>query len=232
MRTIGIIGGMSWESTATYYRLINETVKNRLGGIHSARMLLHSVDFEQYERLMRAGDWETIGSELTEIAKSLACAGADFFLIATNTMHKVAEKVEAEVDIPLLHIIDPVAEAIIDQGLNEVGLLGTLTTIEDSFFRNRLKNHYDIKLIVPDRQDRLVMHEIIFEELCLGKILDQSRQKLQKIIQKMADGGAQGIILGCTEIILLIGPGDTEVPLFDTTELHACKAVEWALREQ
>ena len=231
MKTIGIIGGMSWESTMTYYRVINETVKNRLGGFHCAKILLNSVDFDQYERLMRAGDWESIGTELADAAKILACAGADFFLIATNTMHKVAETVEAAVNIPLLHIVDPAAESVRKQNINKVGLLGTLTTMEDNFFCSRLKDKHHLELVVPDREDRLAMHRIIFDELCLGKLLDQSRERVKAIIQKLANSGTEGVILGCTEIALLIGPGDAPVPLFDTTELHARKAVEWAVLE-
>ncbi|WP_097459423.1 aspartate/glutamate racemase family protein [Mangrovitalea sediminis] len=231
MKTIGLIGGMSWESTIPYYRQINETVKARLGGLHSARIVLYSVDFHDIERLQHAGRWDEAGDLLALAARSLAAAGADFLVLCTNTMHKVAEAIESAVDIPLLHIADPTAAEIKRAGIKNVGLLGTRFTMEQGFYRDRLIHRHGIGVLVPDEADRESVHRIIYEELCLGIISDRSRDQYRAIIQRLVDRGAEGVILGCTEISLLVAPEDASVPLFDTTGLHALQAAERALAE-
>ena len=229
MKTIGLIGGMSWESTIPYYRHINETVKERLGGLHSARIVLVSVDFHDIEALMRAGNWDAVGSALAEAARTLAGAGADLIVLATNTMHRVAESIAAAVDVPLLHIVDPTAQAIKAAGLGRIGLIGTRFTMEEAFYRERLATRHGIKVLVPDEADRALVHRVIFEELCLGVTNPQSRDAYRAVMRKLVSRGAQGIILGCTEFSLLIGAHDAEVPLFDTTGLHARAAADAAL---
>lgn len=231
MKTIGLIGGMSWESTIPYYRQINETVKARLGGLHSARIVLYSVDFHDIERLQHAGRWDEAGDLLAQAALSLAAAGADFLVLCTNTMHKVADAIESAVDIPLLHIADPTAAEIKRAGMKNVGLLGTRFTMEQGFYRDRLSQQHGIGVLVPDEADRETVHRIIYEELCLGVIRDRSRDHYRAIIQRLVDRGAEGVILGCTEISLLVAPEDASVPLFDTTGLHALQAAELALAE-
>lgn len=231
MKTIGLIGGMSWESTVPYYRQINEAVKARLGGLHSARIVLYSVDFHDIERLQHEGRWDAAGDMLAEAAWSLATAGADFLVLCTNTMHKVAGAIEAAVDIPLLHIADPTAEAIKQAGLKTIGLLGTGFTMEQGFYRDRLTQQHGIEVLVPEEADRDVVHRIIYDELCRGEIRDDSRVQYRGIIQRLVDRGAQGVILGCTEISLLVGAADSAVPLFDTTALHALHAATFALTE-
>ncbi len=221
MKTLGLLGGMSWESTVPYYRQINETVKERLGGLHSARLLLYSADFAQIERLQHAGDWDAAGRVLGEAARGLRLAGAELLVICTNTMHKVAEQVEALSGLPLLHIADPTGAAIRAAGLQRVALLGTRFTMEQDFYRRRLSERHGLEVLVPDADDRERVHRVIYEELCLGAIRDQSRQAYRAIIAGLVARGAQGVILGCTEIGLLIGPGDVEVPVFDTAALHA-----------
>lgn len=229
MKTIGLIGGMSWESTVPYYRLINETVAARLGGLHSARLVLCSVDFHDIERLQRAGDWVAAGELLAQAARSLQAAGADFVVLCTNTMHKVAAQIEAAVGIPLLHIADPTAAEIRAAGHTSVGLLGTRFTMEQSFYRDRLAERHGLQVLVPEASDREIVHRVIFEELCLGKIVPASRAEYRRVMAGLAERGAEAIILGCTEICLLVDASDATVPLFDTTGLHARKAAEWAL---
>lgn len=228
MKTIGLIGGMSWESTIPYYRQINEVIKERLGGLHSAKLILYSVDFHEIEQLQRAGDWDTAGVILAQAAKSLAGAGADFLVICANTMHKVAPVVEAAVAIPLLHVVDVTASAIKQAGYTRVGLLGTRFTMEQPFYRERLMQH-GLTVCVPTAQDQDVIHRIIFTELCLGHVQGASRLAYQRIMQTLVEQGAQAIILGCTEISLLVRQADASVPLFDTTVIHANAAAEKAL---
>jgi len=220
---------MSWESTVPYYRQINETVKEHLGGLHSAKVVLYSVDFHEIERLQHAGDWDAAGAMLADAARSLRAAGADFLVLCTNTMHKVAPVIEAAVDIPLFHIADPTAAAIKQAGHTRVGLLGTRFTMEQAFYKDRLRERHGLDVIVPDQHDRDIVHRIIYEELCLGRILDASRAEYRRIIAGLVEQGAQAIILGCTEISLLVAPQDADVPLFDTTAIHAREAAVWAL---
>ena len=229
MKIIGLIGGMSWESTVPYYRQINETVKGRLGGLHSARIILYSLDFHEIERLQHAGDWQAAGTLLADAARALEAAGADFLVLCTNTMHKVASAIEAAVRIPLLHIADPTADEIRSAGFSAVGLLGTRFTMEQAFYKERLQERHGLKVLVPALPDREVIHRIIYEELCLGKIANESRSEYRRIMASLVEQGAEAIILGCTEISLLIGQNDATVPLFDTTAIHARKAAERAL---
>ena len=229
MKTIGLIGGMSWESTVPYYRQINETIKERLGGLHSAKIVLYSVDFHEIERLQHAGDWEAAGAVLAGAARSLEVAGADFLVLCTNTMHKVAPSIEAAVRIPLLHIADPTALEIKRAGHSTVGLLGTRFTMEQAFYRDRLSERHGLRVIVPGPQDRETVHRIIYEELCLGVVTAESRGEYRRVMESLASQGAQAIILGCTEISLLVNQQDSAVPLFDTTAIHARAAAEKAL---
>nr|WP_308937195.1 aspartate/glutamate racemase family protein [Duganella vulcania] len=224
-----MIGGMSWESTVPYYRQVNETVKEHLGGLHSAKVVLYSVDFHEVERLQHAGDWDAAGALLADAARALRAAGADFLVLCTNTMHKVAPAIEAAVDIPLFHIADPTAAAIKQAGHSKVGLLGTRFTMEQAFYKDRLRERHGLDVIVPGQHDRDIVHRIIYEELCLGRIVDASRAEYRRIIAGLVEQGAQAIILGCTEISLLVAPQDADVPLFDTTAIHARTAAEWAL---
>lgn len=228
MKTIGLIGGMSWESTVTYYRLINEAMKERLGGLHSAKIVLYSVDFHEIEQLQRSGDWETAGDLLAEAARALQAAGADFLVLCTNTMHKVAAAIEAAVPIPLLHVVDATASEIKSAGFANVGLLGTRFTMEQAFYSDHLRQH-GLHVLTPDQEDRDIVHRVIYEELCLGKIRDESRQAYRSIMASLAAKGVEAIILGCTEIALLVDSRDAAVPLFDTTRIHARKAVDMAL---
>ena len=229
MKTIGLIGGMSWESTVPYYRQINETIKERLGGLHSAKIILYSVDFHDIERLQHAGDWAAAGAMLAAAARSLAAAGAQFLVLCTNTMHKVAPAIEAAVAIPLLHIADPTADAIKAAGIGRVGLIGTRFTMEQDFYRERLRERHGLQVLVPPPADRAVVHRIIYDELCLGKIVADSRAEYRRVMADLAAQGAQAIILGCTEISLLVGDSDAAVPLFDTTAIHARGAAAFAL---
>ncbi|WP_062226482.1 aspartate/glutamate racemase family protein [Aureimonas frigidaquae] len=229
MKCIGLIGGMSWESTAQYYRIINQDVRQRLGGVHSARSLMWSMDFGEIEKLQHEGAWEALADQLVESAVALERGGADFVLICTNTMHRLADEVTAAIRIPLLHIADPTGEAIRAQGIRKVGLLGTAFTMEQAFYKGRLAERHGLDVIVPDADDRARVHEIIYTELVAGIVRPQSRQAYAQIMARLADRGAQAIILGCTEIMLLVQPGDTPLPLFDTTTLHATAAVDWAL---
>lgn len=220
MKTLGMIGGMSWESTLPYYRVVNETVRAHLGGLHSARLVLYSVDFDDIERLQRTGDWSAAGDAMADAARALHAAGADLLILCTNTMHKVAGAIEAATPLPLLHIADATAEAISAAGLKRVGLLGTRFTMEQDFYQARLRAH-GIEAQVPDAADRDEVHRIIYEELCLGQVREASRQRFRDIMARLVESGAEGIILGCTEIMLLVQPGDVDVPTFDTTTLHA-----------
>lgn len=228
MKTIGIIGGMSWESTQTYYRLMNQKVREHLGGLHSAKVILYSVDFAEIEPLQHAGDWAGTADILAEAAQALETAGADFIVLATNTMHKVAPEIELAVNIPLLHIADATAAALQADNITTVGLLGTKFTMEQDFYRDRLESH-GICVVVPELRERNRIHEVIFKELCLGKTEPQSKADYLNIINKLAEYGADAIILGCTEIGLLISQADTTIKLYDTTEIHTEQAVKFAL---
>lgn len=226
---IGLIGGMSWESSAQYYRLINEAVRDRLGGVASARILMWSFDFAEIERLQHAGRWPELSRRLADAAQALEAGGADFLVLCTNTMHREAEAIEAAVRIPLLHIADPTGEAIKAAGLSTVGLLGTAFTMEHAFYRGRLESRHGLAVLTPDADDRAAVHRIIYEELVAGRVLDASREAYRAVIARLVERGAQAIILGCTEIMLLVRTEDSPVPLFDTTAIHADAAVEAAL---
>lgn len=228
MRTLGLIGGMSWESTVPYYRHINERVREKLGGLHSAKLVLHSVDFAEVEEMQRRGDWEAGGALLAAAARGLRAAGAEAIVICTNTMHLVAPAIEAATGIPLLHIADATAQRIRAAGLDRIALLGTRFTMERPFYRERLEAA-GIAVAVPDAQQRELVHRIIYDELCLGRIVGESRTACREIIAGLVADGAQGVILGCTEIGLLVGESDADVPLFDTTRIHAEAAADWAL---
>lgn len=228
MRTIGVLGGMSWESTARYYRLLNELVRDRLGGLHSARCLIYSVDFADIERLQVADRWDEAGTALAEAAMALEKAGADVILIGTNTMHIVADQVRAAVSVPVLNIIDVTAAAVAAAGLSQVGLLGTSFTMERSFYTDRLLSN-GIRAIVPPADQRAIVHQVIYDELCRGVVRDESRDQFRAIIGDLVSAGAEGVILGCTEIELLIGAADSPVPVFPTTALHVAAAVDHAL---
>ncbi|ACN13885.1 RacD2 [Desulforapulum autotrophicum HRM2] len=228
MKTIGLIGGMSWESTLNYYRAINEGVKNALGGLHSAKIVLYSVDFEPIEKLQQAGDWDGTARILSEAAKNVESAGADFLLICTNTMHKVAPEIQGAIQIPLLHIADATAETLAGEQIKTVGLLGTSFTMEQDFYRGRLRDTHGLNVLVPNDNDRKIVHDTIYQELCLGKIRSDSKAAFLRIIGSLADQGAEAVILGCTEIGMLVNQSDTRVRLFDTTTVHAEKAVEYA----
>jgi len=231
MKTLGLIGGMSWESTIPYYRIVNETVRERLGGLHSARLILYSVDFHAIERLQRAGAWDEAGRTLADAARSLEAAGAEGLALCTNTLHEVAPAIESAVDIPLLHIADPTAAAVKRAGFHTVGLLGTRFTMERDFYRGRLTAQHGLAVIVPDAADREIVHRVIYDELCRGDIRAESRAQYREIMRRLVEAGAEGIILGCTEIALLVRPDDAPVPLFDTAAIHARHAAEWALDE-
>ncbi len=229
MRTIGLIGGMSWESSALYYRWINEGVRDRLGELHSARIVLVSVDFAEIERLQHVGQWDEAGALLSEAARSVERGGADLLLLCTNTMHRVADEIAAAVRIPMLHIADATAAAIRAQGIGRVGLLGTSFTMEQAFYRGRLTDRHGLEVLMPDEDERCVVHDVIYDELCLGQIRPESRDAYRQVMARLAGRGAEAIILGCTEITLLVGPEDATVPLFDTTMIHARAAVTAAL---
>ncbi|MBL3645758.1 amino acid racemase [[Brevibacterium] frigoritolerans] len=230
MKTIGLIGGMSWESSLEYYRIINEEVKAKLGGLHSAKCILYSVDFEEIERCQAEGDWESSGKLLGDAALSLEKAGAEMILICTNTMHKVIGYIEEKVSLPILHIADSTAKQIQKSKISTVGLLGTKYTMEQDFYKTRIETN-GIKVLIPTDEDRKVINKVIYEELCLGEIQQSSRDYYKKVIKGLVDDGAEGIILGCTEIGLLVKPEDSEVPLFDTAVIHAIEAVNMALEK-
>ena len=224
MKTIGLLGGMSWESTQVYYRLLNETARQRFGGLHSASILLHSVDFGPIREMMLAGEWDRAGAFLAGCAARLEAAGADVLLLATNTMHKVAHNIEEAITIPFVHIVDPTAAALQKAGIQRVALLGTRYTMEQDFYKGRLQSRFGMEVLTPNAQDMAVVDRIIFEELCLGKVEDASRREYIRIMETLAEQGAQGVILGCTEIGLLVKPEDAPLPVFDTTCLHAAAA--------
>jgi aspartate racemase len=230
VRTIGLIGGMSWESTVHYYRIINETVRERLGALRSAELVLYSVDFGAIERLQHEGRWDEAGRLLAAAAQRLEKAGACCLVLCTNTMHKVAAQIESGASIPLLHIVDPTGAAAVELGAKTVGLLGTRFTMEEDFYRLRLEDRFGARVLVPEEEERVELHRIIYDELCAGKIEETSREYYRASIGRLIARGAQAVILGCTEIMLLVGKGDSTVPILDTTELHARAAVDFALR--
>ncbi|MGY2574427.1 aspartate/glutamate racemase family protein [Vibrio sp. C8] len=229
MKTIGMLGGMSWESTVSYYKAINEGVKQALGGLHSAKIALYSVNFDEIEKLQRVGDWDQAGVVLGEAAKSIQAGGADFLLICTNTMHKVLPQIEEKIDIPVLHIADATANKLIEDGISKVGLLGTAFTMEQDFYKHRISEKFGIEVIVPEHEEREVVHRVIYDELCQGQILSESREQYINIIDNLRRAGAEAVILGCTEIALLVEQQHTQVKLYDTTKIHAEEAVKLAL---
>ena len=231
MKTIGLIGGMSWESSQEYYRIINQEIRARLGGTHSAKSLMWSMDFAEIEYLQHQGKWDALTKLMIEAAQNLEKGGADFILICTNTMHKMAADIERATSIPLVHIADPTAEKIKAAGLSKVGLLGTAFTMEQDFYKGRLAERHGLDVVIPDAADRAEVHRIIYEELVAGRILDTSRDRYRAVIRRLVEAGAEAIILGCTEIMLLIGAQDSPVPVFDTTALHAHAAIERALAD-
>ena len=231
MKTIGLIGGMSWESTLSYYKGINEGVKKSLGGLHSAKVALYSVDFAEIEQLQHQGEWDKTAEILSAAARAVEAGGADFFLICTNTMHKVAEAVEKSVAIPLVHIADATGELLVKDGIKRVGLLGTRFTMEQAFYKNRLSDKFGIDVVIPDEAEREIVHQVIYTELCLGQINNASCNQYLKIISSLHNQGAEAVILGCTEITLLVQQTQTAIPLYDTTEIHARKAVKLAIGE-
>jgi aspartate racemase len=227
--TIGLIGGMSWESSAEYYRIINREMQKRLGGVHSARSLMWSVDFGEVERLQHEGEWDRLTDAMKDAAIRLERGGADFIVLCTNTMHRMADAIASAAGIPLLHIADPTAERIKAAGLERVGLIGTAFTMEQDFYKGRLKQHYGLDVIVPEADDRRVVHDVIYKELVVGQVLEASRMAYRGIIARLVERGAQAVILGCTEIMLLVSDEDSAVPLYDTTTIHALAAVNRAL---
>lgn len=231
MKTVGLLGGMSWESTVGYYQAINQGVKNHLGGLHSAQIAMVSVDFDPIEKLQHQGDWDGTALILADAAKRVEAAGADFLLICTNTMHKVAPQIQAAIKIPILHIADATAEVLLQNQIHTVGLLGTAFTMEQDFYKGRLEEKHGLKVLVPDAADRQIVHQVIYHELCLGKIEAGSKREYLRIIGQLARAGAQGVILGCTEIGMLVQQADTEVVLYDTTAIHAAKAVQQLLEQ-
>lgn len=231
MKTIGLLGGMSWESTTQYYRLINQGIKKKLGGWHSAKIALYSVDFAPLEKLQHKDDWQGTADILIEGALKVQAAGADFLLICTNTMHKVAPEIEAALSIPVLHIADATAEVLKTKNVKRVGLLGTAFTMEQPFYKDRLTKKFGIEVVIPNKDDRAIVHNVIYDELCQGKILEESRQQYLRIIEELSTQGAEAVILGCTEIGILVQQTQTKVPIIDTTVIHAEEAVEFALSE-
>jgi len=229
MKTIGLLGGMSWESTLGYYKAINEGIKNTLGGLHSEKIAMYSVDFEPIEQLQHAGDWDETARILSAAAKNIEAADADFLLICTNIMHKVAPEIEAAIQIPLLHIVDATTEVLVKEGIKTVGLLGTAFTMEQDFYKGRLTYRYGLQVVIPNSIDRSIVHNVIYQELCLGKIKTASRAEYFRIIDHLSAQGAEAVILGCTEIGMLVKQDDTDSKLLDTTVIHAAKAVESAL---
>lgn len=230
MKTIGLLGGMSWESTQGYYRAINEGVKEALGGLHSAKLVLNSVDFAEIEACQQSGDWRKAGEILAQAAQGVEAAGADCLLICTNTMHKVAEDIDDAISIPLIHIADATGEALKQAGVKRVGLLGTGFTMEQDFYKGRLSERHDLEVLVPKAEDRALIHRVIFQELCVGITTNASKAEYLRIIEALKEQGAEAVILGCTEIGMLVTQADTDTPLFDTTEIHADAAVTFALK--
>jgi aspartate racemase len=230
MKTIGLIGGMSWESSIEYYRYINELVKDKLGGLHSAKSIMYSVDFAEIETLQHEGKWDQAATMLIQAAKYLENGGADFIVLCTNTMHKVADNIQASIDIPFLHIADATAQLVKDAGIQKVGLLGTRFTMEEDFYKGRLQEKYGLTVVIPNAPEREIVHRVIYQELVVGKIEQRSKAQYIDIIEQMIAQGAEAVILGCTEIGLLVHQEDSRVPLFDTTKIHAQAAVEYALK--
>jgi aspartate racemase len=229
MRTIGLLGGMSWESSIEYYRLLNEAVRERLGGLHSAECVMWSVDFAPIEELQRSGDWDEATRRLSALGRRLDGAGAECLVLCTNTMHRLADEVQAAIEIPLLHIADATADRVRAAGVDTVGLLATRYTMEQDFYRGRLAERHGLGVLVPPEPDLTLVHEVIYRELCQGQVLDGSREEYRRVIAELEAAGAEGIIYGCTEIDLLVGPEDASVPVFDSTRIHVEAAVEWAL---
>ncbi|MEQ5125178.1 aspartate/glutamate racemase family protein [Providencia zhijiangensis] len=232
MKTIGLIGGMSWESTQLYYQQINEGIKQKLGGLHSAKIVLYSVDFAEVEYFQSHGQWDLAADHLAKAGMRLQAAGADFLVLCTNTMHKVAPQIEEKSNLPLLHIADTTGEQIIQSGITTIGLLGTAFTMEQAFYKDRLIDKFNLRVVTPNEADRKIVHDIIYNELCLGVISETSRTEYRRIMKSLVEQGAEGIILGCTEITLLVNDDDTSVPVFDTTAIHAQSAVKYALKNQ
>ncbi|OLQ86409.1 aspartate racemase [Vibrio panuliri] len=231
MKTIGLIGGMSWESTASYYKALNQGIKQQLGGLHSAKICLYSVNFHEIEQLQHQGKWQETAEILTDAARAVEAGGADFILICTNTMHKVVPQIEPYISKPILHIADATAEKLLADGISKVGLLGTRFTMEQDFYKQRLIDKFGIEVLIPDEQQRTLVHDVIYQELCKGEINSSSRKAYLAIVDDLAQRGAQAVILGCTEIALLVEPQHTDVKLYDTTQIHANAAVTWALSE-
>lgn len=231
MKTMGLLGGMSWQSTSTYYSLLNQGITDNLGGLHSARLMLYSVDFDEIEKLQHDGKWEEMGDILAAAAKRVEAGGADFLLICTNTMHKVATQVEAAVDIPLLHLADATGQRLKDAGVTKVGLLGTRFTMEQDFYKQRIIDNFGIDVVVPELADIEVVHRVIYDELCLGTVNDDSRQDYLGVIDRLAEAGAEAVILGCTEIAMLVQQEHTAMPLYDTTTIHCEEAVKLAISD-
>ncbi len=229
MKTIGLLGGMSWESTALYYKQINEEVKKQLGGLHSAKVVIYSVDFDEIEKLQHQGKWDETAKILSEAAKNIQNASADFLVICTNTMHKVAPTIQEHIDIPILHIANATGKKLQEEGIKRVGLLGTAFTMQQDFYKDTIQTNFDIEVIVPIEEDIKIVHKIIYEELCLGTIKESSKKEYLRIIDSLSSYGAQGVILGCTEIGMLVSQEDTQIKLFDTTYIHAIEAVNKAL---
>ncbi len=229
MKTIGLLGGMSWESTALYYKLINEEIKKQLGGLHSAKVVIYSIDFDEIEKLQHCGNWDETAVILSEAAKNIQNASADFLLICTNTMHKVAPEIKKNIDIPILHIADATGKKLQEENIEKIGLLGTAFTMKQDFYKERINNNFNIEVIIPNELDMNIVHKIIYEELCLGIVKDDSKKEYLRIIDNLVSKGAQGVILGCTEIGMLIKKEDTKVKLFDTTLIHSLEAVKQAL---
>ncbi|MEC9491150.1 aspartate/glutamate racemase family protein [Flexistipes sp.] len=229
MKTIGLLGGMSWESTLIYYKAINEGVKKELGGFHSAKIVLYSVDFAEIEEFQNTGQWDKAGKLLSEAAKGVQCAGADFLLLCTNTMHNVVYQIEENIDIPVLHIADATAEELLRNNVKKAGLLGTKFTMEQNFYKNRIREKFGIDIVIPGEEERKTVHKIIYEELCRGIMNYTSEGKILEIIKRLSENGAEAVILGCTEIPMIIGQEDTAIPLYDTTLIHADAAVKKAL---
>ncbi len=230
MKTIGLLGGMSWESTLSYYKAINEGVKKELGGFHSAKIVLYSVDFAEIEEFQNTGQWDKAGNLLAEAAKGVQCAGADFLLLCTNTMHNVVSQIEENIDIPVLHIADATAEELLRNDVKKAGLLGTKFTMEQDFYKNRIREKFGIEVIIPGEDERNAVNDIIYDELCQGIMNYTSEEKILEIIKSLREDGADAVILGCTEIPMIIGQEDTDIPLYDTTLIHADAAVKKALK--
>jgi aspartate racemase len=230
MKTIGLVGGLSWESSKEYYRIINETVNERLGGLHSAKCILYSLDFAEIRKIQQTKGWDEVTKILIDAAQNLEAAGADIVVICANTMHKFVPEIQRRIHVPILHIADATAEKILEKGLKKVGLLGTKMTMEEDFYKGRIRERFCVDVLVPDKDERDFIERAIFDELCVGKMNASSKERFKQIIGKLVENGAEGIILGCTEIPLLIKPEDGNVPIFDTAEIHAKAAVEFALK--